>query len=79
MNFCPMFFTIKKIGYYSRKVPFGIDGDFITSPNVSDLFSEIIAIWIISVWEVFGKPKKINIVELGPGDGSLSKNFIKYF
>ena len=49
----------KKIGYYSRKVPFGIDGDFITSPNVSDLFSEIIAIWIISVWEVFGKPKKL--------------------
>ena len=69
----------KKIGYYSRKEPFGISGDFITSPKVSDLFSEIIAIWIISVWKVFGKPKKINIVELGPGDGSLSKILLKIF
>ena len=69
----------KKIGYYSRKVPFGIDGDFITSPNVSDLFSEIIAIWIISTWENLGKPKKLNIVELGPGDGSLIKILLKVF
>ena len=54
-------------------------GDFITSPKISNLFSEIIAIWIISCWELFGKPKNFNIVELGPGDGSLTKILLKSF
>ncbi len=59
------------IGYYNNRVPFGRDGDFVTSPTISNLFSEILAIWIISVWEKFEKPKTFNLVELGPGDGSL--------
>ena len=63
----------KKLGYYSSKIPFGIKGDFITAPTISNLFSELISIWIISTWEKFGRPKRINIVELGPGDGSLIK------
>ncbi len=63
----------KKFGYYSSKIPFGIKGDFITAPTISNLFSELISIWIISTWEKFGRPKRINIVELGPGDGSLIK------
>ena len=63
----------KKFGYYSSKIPFGEKGDFITAPTISNLFSEMISIWIISTWEKFGKPEKINIVELGPGDGSLIK------
>ena len=63
----------KKIGYYNTKQPFGEKGDFITSPKISKLFSEIIGIWIISTWQIFGKPKNFNIVELGPGDGSLTK------
>ncbi len=63
----------KKFGYYSTKIPFGDKGDFVTAPTISNLFSELISIWIISTWEKFGKPKKINIVELGPGDGSLIK------
>ena len=69
----------KKIGYYNSKIPFGKTGDFITSPKVSYLFSEIIAIWMISCWETFGKPKNFNIVELGPGDGSLTKILLKSF
>ena len=67
----------KKNGYYSSKVPFGEKGDFITSPKISNLFSEMISIWIVSTWEIFGKPKKINIVELGPGDGSFTKIFLQ--
>ena len=47
----------KKIGYYSSNNPFGKHGDFITAPKISKLYSEMIAIWIISTWEVFGKPK----------------------
>ena len=63
----------KKNGYYSSKIPFGLNGDFITAPGISSLFSEMIAIWFISTWEILGKPKKFNIVELGPGNGNLMK------
>ena len=69
----------KNNGYYTTKQPFGEKGDFITAPKISNLFSEIIAIWIISSWECFGKPKKFNIVELGPGDGSLTKILLEVF
>ena len=67
----------KKNGYYSSRQPFGSKGDFITAPKISNLFSEIITVWIVSAWEAFKKPKKFNIVELGPGDGSFIKNFLK--
>ena len=76
----------KKAGYYMKKNPFGDRGDFITSPLISILFSEMIAVWCISFWKHLGKPKKILIVELGPGDGSLCydllntfKNFKKFY
>ena len=69
----------KKFGYYTSQIPFGEKGDFITSPKISFLFSEMIAIWIISTWELFGKPKNFNIVELGPGDGSLTSILLRSF
>ena len=69
----------KKKGYYTSKNPFGKTGDFLTSPSISNLFSEILGIWLISTWEIFGKPKRFNIVELGPGNGSLIKILIKTF
>ena len=67
------------LGYYTSRLPFGEKGDFITSPKISSLFSEIIAIWIISTWELFGKPKNFNIIELGPGDGSLTNVLLRSF
>ena len=66
-------------GYYMKKIPFGSNGDFITSPTISNLFSEIIAIWIISSCQKLGNPNIINLVELGPGDGSLSKVVLDIF
>ncbi len=69
----------KKFGYYMKKNPFGKEGDFITSPLISRLFSEMIAIWCVSFWEHLGKPKKILLVELGPGDGSLCSDLINTF
>ena len=69
----------KNFGYYCSKIPFGKQGDFITAPKISNLFSEIIAIWMISTWENLKKPKIFNIVELGPGDGSLTKNILNVF
>ena len=66
-------------GFYMKKNPIGANGDFITSPNISILFSEMLAIWCISFWKKLGCPKKVTIVEMGPGDGSLSLGLIKTF
>ena len=69
----------KKFGYYMKKNPFGKKGDFITAPLISNLFSEMIAVWCVAFWEHLGKPNKILLVELGPGDGTLCKDLIKTF
>ena len=67
----------KKFGYYMKKNPFGKKGDFITSPNVSRLFSEMIAIWVIRFWQSIGFPKKFNLIELGGGNGEMMKIIIE--
>ena len=69
----------KKFGYYMKKKSFGKNGDFITAPNISRLFSEMIAIWIISFWESLGSPKKFNLIELGAGNGEMMKILIQSF
>ena len=63
----------KKFGYYMKNNPFGEKGDFITAPNVSVLFSEIIAIWIISFWKNLKYPEKFNLIELGSGNGEMMR------
>ena len=67
----------KDNGYYIKKNPFGKKGDFITSPNISVLFSEMISIWLISFFDNLKKPKKINIIELGAGNGEMMSQIIK--
>jgi NADH dehydrogenase [ubiquinone] 1 alpha subcomplex assembly factor 7 len=69
----------KKFGYYMKKNPFGKKGDFITAPNISRLFSEMIAIWIISFWQSLGSPKKFNLIELGAGNGEMMKVLFESF
>ena len=69
----------KKNGYYMNKNPFGMTGDFTTAPNISRLFSEMIAIWTISFWENLGSPKKFNLIELGAGNGEMMKIMIESF
>ena len=66
----------KKYGYYMKKNPFGKQGDYITSPLISNLFGEMITIWCVAFWQYLGKPKKFFLVELGPGDGSLCKEIL---
>ena len=68
-----------KSGYYNKNYPFGKKGDFITSPLISNLFGEMIAVWCVAYWEHLKKPKKIILVELGPGDGSLCKILLNTF
>ena len=69
----------KKKGYYMKKNPFGKKGDFVTAPNISILFSEMIAIWILSFWKNIGSPKKINLVELGAGNGEMMRVLLETF
>ncbi len=69
----------KKYGYYMKKNPFGKKGDFITAPNISRLFSEMIAIWIVSFWYSLGSPKKFNLIELGAGNGEMMKVLLESF
>ena len=63
----------KNSGYYIKKNPFGKEGDFITAPNITRLFSEIISIWVITFWESIGSPKKFNLIELGAGNGEMMR------
>ena len=69
----------KTNGYYMNKDPFGIGGDFTTAPNISRLFSEMMAIWSIKYWESLGSPKKFNLIELGAGNGEMMKVMIESF
>jgi NADH dehydrogenase [ubiquinone] 1 alpha subcomplex assembly factor 7 len=68
-----------KYGYYTTQNPFEKSGDFITAPSISRLFGEMIALNIVSYWEVLGKPNNFNIVELGPGNGKLMKYLVETF
>tara|TARA_B110001452_G_scaffold263372_1_gene264726 strand:- start:129 stop:1181 length:1053 start_codon:yes stop_codon:yes gene_type:complete len=69
----------KKNGFYIKKNPFGKKGDFITAPNISRLFTEMIAIWVVSFWKSLGSPKKFNLIELGAGNGEMMKVLIESF
>ena len=63
-------------GYYSNSNTIGKDGDFITSPEISQLFGEIIGLYILDSWQKNIK-KKFNLVELGPGKGTLLIDILK--
>jgi NADH dehydrogenase [ubiquinone] 1 alpha subcomplex assembly factor 7 len=63
--------------YYVNKDPLGINGDFITSPEISQMFGEIIGVWVVDKWIKMGEPKRFNLVELGPGTGKLIQDLLK--
>lgn len=63
--------------YYKQKSLLGAEGDFITSPEISQLFGEEIGLWCIEAWEKLGKPKKILLVEFGPGRGLLMRDLLR--
>lgn len=63
--------------YYHNRDPFGVDGDFITAPEISQLFGEIIGIWAVQKWMGMGMPPKINIIEIGAGRGTLMADLLR--
>lgn len=67
--------THPEFGYYVTRDPFGAKGDFITAPEVSQMFGEMIGLWAAMLWS--GKPQKLNVIELGAGRGTLMADFIR--
>jgi NADH dehydrogenase [ubiquinone] 1 alpha subcomplex assembly factor 7 len=69
--------TGKEESYYINNIPLGRKGDFITAPEISQLFGETIAIWAMLAWEKLQKPSKFNLIELGPGQGTLMRDILR--
>ncbi len=64
-------------GYYMQSDPFGRAGDFITAPEISQIFGELIGLWTIGVWEMLGSPDPFVLAELGPGRGTLMADVLR--
>jgi NADH dehydrogenase [ubiquinone] 1 alpha subcomplex assembly factor 7 len=64
-------------GYYMSGDPFGREGDFITAPEVSQLFGELIGLWCVVGWRQIGQPSPVQLVEIGPGRGTLMADALR--
>lgn len=63
--------------YYAGRDPFGSGGDFITAPEISQMFGELIGLWLADIWLRAGRPMPVHYVELGPGRGTLASDALR--
>ena len=68
---------IREHGYYTTRDPLGARGDFITAPEISQMFGELIGLWMAAVWKQMGAPENIRIIELGPGRGTMMNDALR--
>jgi SAM-dependent MidA family methyltransferase len=66
-----------QFGYYATRPALGSDGDFLTAPLVSQMFGELIGVWIAASWQMMGEPRRVRLVEMGPGDGTLISDILR--
>ncbi len=64
-------------GYYTTRTSIGLNGDFITAPEISQMFGELIGIWCVAAYEALGRPPKVTLAELGPGRGTLMADLLR--
>jgi NADH dehydrogenase [ubiquinone] 1 alpha subcomplex assembly factor 7 len=64
-------------GYYMKQSPLGAKGDFITAPEISQMFGELLGLWLLNQWDLMKQPAKISLIELGPGKGTLLKDILR--
>lgn len=69
--------TSGESSYYRGGNPLGASGDFVTAPEVSQIFGELIAIWCVTVWKAMGEPELFVLAELGPGRGTLMQDAMR--
>lgn len=69
--------THPRHGYYVARQPFGAHGDFVTAPDVSQMFGELIGAWMSHTWQAMGSPQGVRIVEVGPGRGTLMRDLLR--
>ncbi len=69
--------THRTKGYYQTRMPFGAQGDFVTAPEISQMFGELLGLWVITVWQRLGMPERFHLVELGPGRGVLMADALR--
>lgn len=63
--------------YYSKSDPLGVDGDFITAPEISQMFGEMVGMWLTDIWMRQNSPTHCHYVELGPGRGTLANDALR--
>ena len=63
--------------YYQNKAPFGTKGDFITAPEISQMFGELIGLWCVDIWIKLGKPEALHLIECGPGKGTMMADMLR--
>lgn len=66
-----------EFGYYPTRDPIGANGDFITSPEISQMYGELIGLWLAEVWRLNGGPKETRLIEIGPGRGVLMRDILR--
>ncbi len=66
-----------EFGYYLSQEPFGAKGDFVTAPEISQIFGELLGAWAVSVWQQMGKPDPFILLECGPGRGALIADLLR--
>jgi len=66
-----------KEGYYATRDPLGASGDFTTAPEISQMFGEMVGLWLVQAWADQGAPKNPRLVELGPGRGTLMADILR--
>jgi NADH dehydrogenase [ubiquinone] 1 alpha subcomplex assembly factor 7 len=66
-----------RYGYYATRDPFGRAGDFITAPEISQMFGELLGLWLAQVWLDQGSPSRIVLAEIGPGRGTLMADVLR--
>jgi SAM-dependent MidA family methyltransferase len=64
-------------GYYRTRDPLGAAGDFTTAPEISQMFGELIGVWMVAVWQQMGSPEMFRLIELGPGRGTMMKDALR--
>ncbi|XP_043231066.1 protein arginine methyltransferase NDUFAF7, mitochondrial-like [Amphibalanus amphitrite] len=64
-------------GYYTRQSQVGQHGDFVTAPEVAGMYGEMLAVWLLHEWQKLGAPQPLQLVELGPGRGTLMADILR--